>query len=60
MQTVELKLEFCKKILSHSANLFSNLLTRSDQRILGILTSKYCRQYFGDACSDVECWCFYL
>ena len=33
-----------KKILSHAANFFSNLLIRSDQRVLGSLTSKYCRQ----------------
>jgi len=28
-------------MLLHSANFFSNLLTRSHQRILGSLTSKY-------------------
>jgi len=39
-----LRVNFCQKILSHSANFFSNLLTRSDQRVLGSLTSKYCRQ----------------
>ena len=33
-----------QKILSHSANFFSNLLTRSDQTVLGSLTPKYCRQ----------------
>jgi len=31
------------KILSHSANFFSNILTRSHQRVLGSLTSEYCR-----------------
>jgi len=36
--------EILQKILSHSANFFSNLLARSDQRVLGSLTSKYCRQ----------------
>ena len=33
-----------QKILSYSANFFSNLLARSDQRVVGSLTSKYCRQ----------------
>jgi len=32
-------------MLSHSANFFSNLLTRSEQKELGSLTSKYRRQY---------------
>jgi len=39
--------EILQKNIATFGKLFSNLLTRSDQRVLGSLTSKYCRYVFG-------------
>jgi len=35
---------FLQKLLLHSADFFSNLLTRLDRRVTGSLTAKYCPQ----------------